>query len=248
MFLTSSPWKTLMLDRWPSLGACVAGVLLGVLLHPVGQQLVVWISTIYPVGDQVVASSRSMVEMLDKAPYWWMPFVLIALLPAVCEELAFRGFILAGFRRLGHKWWAIGLSAVFFGLAHTVLQQSMAAIVLGFALGFLAIQTGHLVPSMLFHLTYNSLMLLSSRWAEWLPSTAERPAVLRWVFHEVAPGQFLYGPVVVVVCSIFAGGVFLWLHRLPYQRTEEERIQELRDRQLRQPARDVPLDAAAARG
>ena len=106
-------------------------------------------------SDDVVASSQAMVKMLQLAPYAWLPFVLIAMLPAICEELAFRGFILSGFRHLGHKWWAIGLSAVFFGLAHTVLQQSLAAIVVGVVLGFLAIQTSSLVPCMLFHMTYN---------------------------------------------------------------------------------------------
>ena len=49
--------------------------------------------------------------------------VLMAVLPAMCEELAFRGFILSGLRHLGHKWWAIGLSAVFFGMATRVIQQ-----------------------------------------------------------------------------------------------------------------------------
>ena len=44
------------------------------------------------------------------------------LLPALCEELAFRGLILSGFRHLGHKWRAIVYTALFFGLTHGVLQ------------------------------------------------------------------------------------------------------------------------------
>ena len=46
---------------------------------------------------------------------------VIAVTPAICEELAFRGFILSGLRRMGHKWGAIVLTSVFFGLAHGIL-------------------------------------------------------------------------------------------------------------------------------
>ena len=90
--------------------------------------------------------------------------LLLTLAPAVCEELAFRGFILSGFRHLGHRWRAIALSAVFFGLAHTViLQQSLLACLLGIVLGLLAVQTGSLLPGVLFHLVHNSLVLVLSR-------------------------------------------------------------------------------------
>ena len=33
--------------------------------------------------------------------------VVMAVVPAICEELAFRGFILSGLRHMGHKWRAI---------------------------------------------------------------------------------------------------------------------------------------------
>ena len=85
---------------------------------------------------------------------------LLAVLPALCEELAFRGFVLSGLRHLGSKWWAIGLSAVFFGMAHGIIQQSLSAAVLGMVIGYIAVQTGSLVPCMLFHVTYNALMFV----------------------------------------------------------------------------------------
>ena len=85
-------------------------------------------------------------RMIASAPYVWLPFLLMAVLPAICEELAFRGFILSGLRHVGHKWWAIALSAVFFGIAHTVVQQSLAAAALGLVIGYVAVQTTSLVP------------------------------------------------------------------------------------------------------
>src|SRR4029079_18574113 len=99
-------------------------------------------------------------KLLQTAPYPWLPYVMMALLPAICEELAFRGFVLSGLRHLGSKRWAIGLSAIFFGMAHGIIQQSLSATALGLVIGYVAVQTGSLIPGMLFHLTYNSLMFV----------------------------------------------------------------------------------------
>ena len=95
-------------------------------------------------ADQVVDDFE---KALAGAPGLWQMILLLAVLPAVCEELAFRGFILSGFRHLGHKWRAIVYSALFFGLTHSVLQQSMVACVLGLVLGYLAVQSGSLTLS-----------------------------------------------------------------------------------------------------
>ena len=240
---TSQPWKTLRLDRIPTISSCLVALLLATFLHPVGQQLAIWISQIYPVSDDVAASSQAMVKMLKMAPYAWLPFVLIAILPAICEELAFRGFILSGFRHMGHKWWAIILSAVFFGLAHTILQQSLAAIIVGVVLGFLAIQTSSLVPCMLFHMTYNGLMFFSTQWNELTTDTLTKSSVLQWVLTEIAPGQTGYSLPVVLVCTLLVGLLLYWLGRLPYEQTEEERLQQLRARQ--QQSNDVTGEATS---
>ena len=72
---------------------------------------------LYPISDERQAGAGEMQSCSSDADFW--PLVLvIAVLPAICEELAFRGFILSGFRHLGHKWRAIVFSAVFFGLTH----------------------------------------------------------------------------------------------------------------------------------
>ncbi|HEY4233605.1 MAG TPA: ABC transporter permease subunit/CPBP intramembrane protease, partial [Lacipirellulaceae bacterium] len=162
LLFTDRPRRTLLLDRAPAVAACFAAIALAFLLHPIGHRFVEWIQKVYPIQDELFAETQSIGRMLQTAPYVWLPFALMAVLPAICEEIAFRGFILSGLRRLGHKWWAIGLSAVFFGLAHTVVQQSIAAAALGAVIAYLAIQSGSLIPGMLFHATYNSLMLGSS--------------------------------------------------------------------------------------
>jgi sodium transport system permease protein len=231
ILLTARPRRTLLLERIPKPAVCAAAVLLGLLLHPLGLQVVHWITKLYPIQEEVQNSTAAFGRMFQTAPYPWLPYLLMALLPALCEELAFRGFILSGLRHLGSKWWAIGLSALFFGLAHTVVQQSIAAAGLGLVIGYIAVQTGSLVPCILFHVTYNAVMFSMAQLAELFRS---RP-VLENLITQSSPDQIQYVWPVTLVCSLAAAVLLWWLQRLPYQHSLEEQISEARAMQAQRP-------------
>lgn len=231
LMLTGRPRKTLLLDRMPSAAACGVAVVLAVLLHPFGLQLSTWIRDLYPVQEQVQNELADFARLLQTAPYPWLPYVIMALLPAVCEEVAFRGFVLSGLRHLGSKRWAIGLAAVFFGMAHGIIQQSLSAAALGTVIGYIAVQTGSLIPCILFHVTYNGVMFSTAL----LPSLAEQYPRLGMLFHEKGADQILYNWPVLAFCAAAAVVPFVWLHRLPYQATREEQIGDARARQQHHP-------------
>src|SRR5262249_13883014 len=84
--------------------------------------------------------------------------VLVAL-PAISQELAFRGFILTGLRRRFGPWMAILLSSLLFGLYHFNVFQFVPAFVLGLVLGTLAVRNGSILPGMAFHLLHNGLLI-----------------------------------------------------------------------------------------
>ena len=132
------------------------------MLHPAANRLQTVVQQLYPVSESVRPALEKMTELFRQADFW--PLVLvIAVVPAVCEELAFRGFILSGFRHLGHKWRAIIYSALLFGLTHGILQQSLIASLLGVVLGYLAVQSGSILPGMVFHVCHNTLAVANSR-------------------------------------------------------------------------------------
>ena len=62
----------------------------------------------------------------------------MAVAPGICEELAFRGFVLSGLTRSARPGVAIVLSAVAFGIIHIIPQQVFNATLLGLLLGLLA--------------------------------------------------------------------------------------------------------------
>jgi len=154
---------------------------------------------------------------------------VICLAPAICEELAFRGFILSGLRRTGHKWGAIIVSSLFFGLAHGILQQSLGAAVIGMIIGYIAVKSGSLLPGVLYHAVHNGLSVLLSRLD---PQWANSRPVLQVIFEPATePGQVSYTWPAMIAASLLAAAIFCWFRALPYHRFAEERLQEALDSQ-----------------
>ena len=115
---------------------------------------------------------------------WLHVIFLLAFIPAVCEELAFRGFIFGGLVRQGGRLRAIMVTAVMFGISHGFLQQSLAATCMGLLLGWIALRTGSVLPCILLHFTNNALSVSMSRLADsgfpgveiFITSTQDGPA------------------------------------------------------------------------
>ena len=162
LFFTSSPRETLLLKRPVSWLAVPAAALLAFVLHPTANLLQNLVQRLYPVSEEMLPQLVKIQKSLQGANFWVL-LLLIAVVPAVCEELAFRGFILSGFRHLGHKRRAILYSALLFGVAHGILQQSLIASLVGVVLGYVAVQSGSIVPCMVFHLCHNALAIVNSR-------------------------------------------------------------------------------------
>lgn len=91
----------------------------------------------------------------------FLNLAVLALLPAITEELLFRGMIFQGLRGLG-KWPAILLSSGAFSLMHTNLAQFPYTFILGIALGFLMWETRSLWLCMLMHFVNNAAVLITT--------------------------------------------------------------------------------------
>ncbi len=221
--------KTLLLDRMPAPAYVAIAALLAVVVHPLGIKFTGWVQQLYPSSPEIVAQMQDISQAMASAPYWWIPILLMAVLPAVCEEIAFRGFILSGLRHVGHKWWAIVGTSIAFGAVHPFLPQKISAAAVGIVLGILAVQTASLVPCMVFHALYNTLGLAVVHLAEKLNDGEQHP--LLQAILQANEDSVSYRPWVLGVCAIGAAMILWWLHRVPYERTHEEQLQEIRERQ-----------------
>jgi sodium transport system permease protein len=140
----------------------VAAALLALLVQPAGAVLQQAFLALYPPGEVVTGFLQEIQSLVDQASLPELLFYL-AFLPAVCEELAFRGIILGGFAGWRRFVTGIIVSSFLFAAAHTVLVQQLSAFVLGLILAAMVVTTGSLWPAMAFHLVYNGGMLLAAR-------------------------------------------------------------------------------------
>lgn len=196
IFLTRSVRHALRIHR-PQISHLCAAVLIGIAMHPSYIILGDGIRRIYEIGDETATALAFFQNMVTSQPLWSV-LLLLAVLPAICEELAFRGFIFGGLLRSGGVLRAIIISALFFGFTHTLLQQSIAASMMGVVLGLIAWRTGGVLCTIIVHLINNTLSV-SMAWCS--ANAVAIPASLQWAV--VSEGDsWAYDPAWVAM-SIF---------------------------------------------
>jgi len=88
---------------------------------------------------------------------WGMVVLMIAVQPAIFEELAFRGTILSALSRALRPMEAVLVGAMMFMILHLAPLRFPHTLAMGVAAGFLRLRTGSLYPCVLLHFTHNGL-------------------------------------------------------------------------------------------
>lgn len=97
---------------------------------------------------------------LDNAGWLVLNIILLAAVPAVLEELVFRGIILNAFRKKTGDVASIFISASLFSLMHCSPQQTVFTFVFGIVLAFVVVKTGSVVSSMIIHFLNNAIAVI----------------------------------------------------------------------------------------
>ncbi|QQS35171.1 MAG: CPBP family intramembrane metalloprotease [Ignavibacteriales bacterium] len=81
--------------------------------------------------------------------------IVVAVVPAVCEEVMFRGFIQKSFELKLKPFWAIVITAIFFGLNHFNPYGMVALISLGVYFGYAAYISNSIMIPVILHFINN---------------------------------------------------------------------------------------------
>ncbi len=136
---------------------------------------------------------------------------IIALLPAIGEELLFRGFI----QRLFHKWFgnmhsAVLLTAILFSSLHMQFYGFLPRVALGLVLGYMFIWSGSLWLPMIAHFVNNAAAVTMAYWYD--------NGITTFDGNEVGTGDTAVLFSIVSAVLVFA---LMWgLHRLNAPRVE----------------------------
>jgi sodium transport system permease protein len=107
-----------------------------------------------PVSEDLLRSTSE--SLIPAGMPQWELFLFLAVIPALCEEIAFRGILLSGLR---HRFRPVTVAitvGLVFGLFHMTLFRIAPTAVLGVILTAIAILTGSIFPGMLLHMGNNA--------------------------------------------------------------------------------------------
>ena len=164
-FLTTSLRRTFSL-RWPGLPRILFAAILPFALQPLAFELMVHLQWFFPPAPQGIAELMQQLKNTNL----WLVILAFAVTPAACEEIAFRGFLLSGFRQSGRATLAVLLSSFTFGIIHMIPQQVFNAMLLGIVLGMMCVRTGSVLPGSIYHFIHNSLSVLHDRFGGTVPA------------------------------------------------------------------------------
>lgn len=204
-------WENVRLNsalawRRPGLLVIAAAVLLGLSAWPWVFEMVVGLQSL-GIGQLDDARRIEVAKLLAGWRDVPLPLVVLCLgiVPGVCEEFFFRGFLFGGLKNQLNATASIILSAIAFGLFHVILAGGAApervapSTCMGLLLGWVRWRSGSLWPSMLLHVIHNSLLLTVAHYQEHLQGWG-----VGTVEAEHLPTAWLAG-----IAIVFAAGASL---------------------------------------
>ena len=151
-----------------------------------------------------LSSQKNLLEIQLIGSYAEAPLGLAALVlvPALCEELFFRGFVFTGlYAHYGPRWALLG-SSVLFTVSHFNPWQFLPLLVFGLFLGTLVHWTHSIYPAILAHAINN------------MTSVASINLRTYWGIEDFGPGQHLPPYLILLALIALLAGLFL-LRRQP---------------------------------
>lgn len=124
-----------------------------------------WLNQQIPFPESWIQMEEVQIQLLEALlttgiPLWFLIFS-IALVPAVCEEVIFRGYLLRLFEKSTGVLWAIFITGLLFGAFHLRVTQLIPLSLIGVLLAWVTIQSGSLIPAIIMHLVHNGATVIA---------------------------------------------------------------------------------------
>jgi len=159
---------------------------------------------VFPVPQNVLEAFGDTL-LGDEMPLWQLLFFL-TIMPGILEELAFRGVLLHGLRKMLGPVGICLLVGAIFGIFHVSLFRLVPTAYLGMIFAAVVLLTGSIFPVMLWHFANNAIGLV--------------PAHMGWVTEDtVVPW---WGYALGLLGLLISFGI-IWIVRTPYPDLKKKR-------------------------
>jgi membrane protease YdiL (CAAX protease family) len=133
----------------------------------------------------------------------FVSFMSIAIIPAICEELVFRGVMLPLLSKITRNIHAaVWITAMLFSLIHVQFYGFLPRMIMGALLGYFVVWSGSLWTSILAHFINNASAFFMFRYFGTL-ETPENSVFSHWLFYAAAAMTF-------VVLVVYARKKSVW--------------------------------------
>ncbi len=192
MLLLRMPWKAAVPFRPVAAGKVLLCIPVTFSISIIGSIFTSILSILFTlIGYQPVSSD---VSVPMTVPGTILYFIMLAVLPPIFEEIAFRGILMQSLRRFGDGF-ALLVSSILFGLFHLNMIQAPYAFLLGLWLGYLVLRTGSLRISMVLHACINFsagvMSILTATFSEQALIVISLVYLIFWIFTGVGSLLFL---------------------------------------------------------
>ncbi len=148
--------RALNLKRPPAL-TLLSGAIIIAGMTPLLYQFIIWQNRVLPPPDGFMEEFEKLSGFGESAWGFLVLLLVIAVSPAICEEILFRGAILSGFRRTLRPTTTVLLVGVLFGLSHIFIYRVPSTAFIGVAITYVVLRAGSIYPGMLMHFLVNGL-------------------------------------------------------------------------------------------
>ena len=156
--------------RATSATALLAGVLMGIGFGPLLLQAIAWSTqgmewlqlSDETIKESLVQRGESHVRQIKSAHIGLLLFSM-AIVPAVCEELFFRGLLFQSMRTVFKPWKTILATALLFGAFHLIsaggltVSRFLPTTIMGVILGWVCYRSNSVIPGILLHAIHNAI-------------------------------------------------------------------------------------------
>ncbi|WP_283592709.1 ABC transporter permease subunit/CPBP intramembrane protease [Paraclostridium bifermentans] len=116
---------------------------------------------LFPQNMQVVEGLNEALKVDDSV---LLNLIVIAVMPAICEEMFFRGFVFTSFTQSKEKkaqLWGVIFSGILFGFMHIDFIRVIPTSILGIALGYAVYKSKSIFIPMIMHFLNNSISVFA---------------------------------------------------------------------------------------
>lgn len=218
LFVRAGGWDLRRTLSWrPAPEGTVAGGLLLVAGALPLAWFLAWAQTlVVPVPPAVLEGMERMLAADTPGRVLWL-LLAVALTPAVCEEVVFRGVLLGATRHLA-PWRLLLLNGLVFGAFHLSVETAIRFLPtawLGIVIAWAVWRTGSLAVGMVMHLANNATIVVAAA----LPAATEAPP------DPAAPPPLWLAPVALLA---LAAGARRIAHARPDPETPTPTVSEVR--------------------